>query len=197
MLNGEIRSKVDQVWNAFWAGGIANPLEVIEQITYLLFMRGLDDIQTREENKASMLGRPMERVIFPEGVYRTVRDQETGEVKEEITYAQLRWSQEEVVCSLSRPPKCGKPTRPLVGESGRDPADSISLSNVLMAPDMGSQLLAIDISEHQGQRRHEPVIKPPGHHESAFGFPVLRMQKHAHPHDAIHPLRQVISPQMT
>ncbi|WP_338018574.1 type I restriction-modification system subunit M N-terminal domain-containing protein [Oricola indica] len=48
MLTAEIRSKVDQVWNAFWAGGIANPLEVIEQITYLLFMRGLDEIQTRE-----------------------------------------------------------------------------------------------------------------------------------------------------
>ncbi|OJX98920.1 MAG: DNA methyltransferase [Rhizobiales bacterium 63-22] len=92
MLNGEIRSKVDQVWNAFWAGGIANPLEVIEQITYLLFMRGLDDIQTREENKANMLDRPMERVIFPDGVYRTVRDEETGEIKEEITYAMLRWS---------------------------------------------------------------------------------------------------------
>lgn len=92
MLNGEIRSKVDQVWNAFWAGGIANPLEVIEQITYLLFMRGLDDRQTLEENKAMALGRPMERVIFPEGVYRTLRDEETGAVKEEITYAMLRWS---------------------------------------------------------------------------------------------------------
>jgi type I restriction enzyme M protein len=42
MLTGELRSKIDGVWNAFWAGGIANPLEVIEQITYLLFMRGLD-----------------------------------------------------------------------------------------------------------------------------------------------------------
>jgi type I restriction enzyme M protein len=92
MLTGDIRSKVDQVWNAFWAGGIANPLEVIEQITYLLFMRGLDDIQTREENKANMLGRPLERVIFPQGVYRTVRDEETGAVKEEITYTMLRWS---------------------------------------------------------------------------------------------------------
>lgn len=92
MLTGEIRSKVDQVWNAFWAGGIANPLEVIEQITYLLFMRGLDDIQTREENKANMLGRPMTRVIFPEGVYKTVRDEETGELREEITYQMLRWS---------------------------------------------------------------------------------------------------------
>ncbi|MDQ0390682.1 type I restriction-modification system subunit M [Labrys monachus] len=86
MLTGEIRSKVDQVWNAFWAGGIANPLEVIEQITYLLFMRGLDDIQTREENKAAMLGRPMERVIFGDGVYRKDRD------GADVTYQELRWS---------------------------------------------------------------------------------------------------------
>ncbi len=86
MLTGEIRSKVDQVWNAFWAGGIANPLEVIEQITYLLFMRGLDDIQTREENKANLLGKPMERVIFPEGVYRQDRD------GNDVTYDEMRWS---------------------------------------------------------------------------------------------------------
>ena len=52
MLTGELRNKIDAVWNAFWAGGIANPLEVIEQITYLLFIRGLDDAQQREENKA-------------------------------------------------------------------------------------------------------------------------------------------------
>ncbi|MCO6184835.1 class I SAM-dependent DNA methyltransferase [Rhizobium sp. L1K21] len=92
MLTGEIRAKVDQVWNAFWAGGIANPLEVIEQITYLLFMRGLDEAQTLAEEKANMLNRPLERVIFPEGVYRIIRDEETGEVKEEITYDMLRWS---------------------------------------------------------------------------------------------------------
>ena len=40
MLTGEIRNQIDQVWNAFWTGGISNPLEVIEQITYLLFLRG-------------------------------------------------------------------------------------------------------------------------------------------------------------
>ena len=66
MITGELRSKIDAVWNAFWAGGIANPLEVIEQITYLLFMRGLDEAHTREENKANRLGRPIERRIFPE-----------------------------------------------------------------------------------------------------------------------------------
>ena len=52
MLTGELKNKIDQVWNAFWSGGIANPLEVIEQITYLLFLRGLDSDQMREENKA-------------------------------------------------------------------------------------------------------------------------------------------------
>ena len=67
MLTGEIRSKVDQVWNAFWSGGISNPLEVIEQITYLLFLRRLDDLQILEENKATRLKKPLERRIFPEG----------------------------------------------------------------------------------------------------------------------------------
>ncbi|HJR14566.1 MAG TPA: type I restriction-modification system subunit M N-terminal domain-containing protein [Rhodanobacteraceae bacterium] len=67
MLTGDIRGRIDQIWNAFWAGGIANPLEVIEQITYLLFIRRLDDLQTLEENKANRLKQPMQRHIFPEG----------------------------------------------------------------------------------------------------------------------------------
>src|ERR1044071_5843940 len=67
MITGAIKSQVDQVWNAFWSGGISNPLEVIEQITYLLFLRRLDDLHTREENKATSLKRPIERRIFPEG----------------------------------------------------------------------------------------------------------------------------------
>lgn len=67
MLTGGIRSQVDTIWNAFWSGGIANPLEVIEQITYLLFLRRLDDIHTAEELKANRLKRPVERRIYPEG----------------------------------------------------------------------------------------------------------------------------------
>jgi hypothetical protein len=59
MLTGEIRNQVDAIWNAFWTGGISNPLEVIEQITYLLFLRRLDELQTVEELKAT---RP---VYFP------------------------------------------------------------------------------------------------------------------------------------
>jgi HsdM N-terminal domain len=42
MLTGEIRSQIDRIWDAFWSGGISNPLEVIEQITYLLFLKRLE-----------------------------------------------------------------------------------------------------------------------------------------------------------
>ncbi len=67
MLTGQLRSQIDRIWDAFWSGGISNPLEVIEQITYLLFLRRLDDLQTLEENKSARLKQPMERRIFPEG----------------------------------------------------------------------------------------------------------------------------------
>ncbi len=67
MINGELKSQIDNIWNAFWSGGISNPLEVIEQITYLLFLKRLDDLHTLEENKSTRLNRPMERRIFPEG----------------------------------------------------------------------------------------------------------------------------------
>ncbi len=67
MLTGAIRSQIDRIWDAFWSGGISNPLEVIEQITYLLFLRRLDDLYTLEENKARRLKKPMARRIFPEG----------------------------------------------------------------------------------------------------------------------------------
>src|SRR6266540_1330052 len=81
MFTGEIRSKVDAIWNAFWTGGISNPLEVIEQITYLLFLKRLDDLHTLEENKASRLKKPIERRIFPEGADPKFRP-----------YEDLRWS---------------------------------------------------------------------------------------------------------
>jgi hypothetical protein len=45
MRTGDIRSQIDAIWNSFWTGGISNPLEVMEQITYLLFLRRLDDLR--------------------------------------------------------------------------------------------------------------------------------------------------------
>lgn len=67
MINGELKNQIDRIWDAFWSGGISNPLEVIEQITYLLFLRRLDDLHTLEENKSARLKCPMEHRIFPEG----------------------------------------------------------------------------------------------------------------------------------
>src|SRR5215472_824721 len=67
MITGSIKNQVDRIWDSFWSGGISNPLEVIEQITYLLFLRRLDDLQILEENKAARLKAPIERRIFPEG----------------------------------------------------------------------------------------------------------------------------------
>lgn len=67
MVTGELKSQIDKVWNAFWTGGIANPVEVVEQITYLLFIRRLDDLHSLELEKANTLGRPIENRVFPEG----------------------------------------------------------------------------------------------------------------------------------
>ena len=56
MITGELRSQVDKIWEAFWTGGISNPLTVIEQFTYLLFLRRLDEVQLREEAKINLIG---------------------------------------------------------------------------------------------------------------------------------------------
>ncbi|BBK33905.1 type I restriction enzyme M protein [Stella humosa] len=81
MLVGEIRSQIDSIWNDFWSGGVSNPLSVIEQITYLLFIKRLDELQSVEEHKANTLRAPLERRIFPEGA------DPRGE-----PYENLRWS---------------------------------------------------------------------------------------------------------
>src|SRR4029077_11871373 len=67
MLIGEIRSQTDRIWDAFWSGSISNPLEVIEQITYLLFLERLDELETAEELKANQEKKPMQKRFFPKG----------------------------------------------------------------------------------------------------------------------------------
>jgi type I restriction enzyme M protein len=81
MITGAIRNQIDQIWNAFWSGGISNPLEVIEQITYLLFLRRLDDLHTLEETKSARFGEPISRRVFPDGQDPKGRP-----------YEDLRWS---------------------------------------------------------------------------------------------------------
>ena len=90
MITGELRSKVDRIWDTMWSGGISNPLSVIEQLTYLLFIKRLDELHTLKERKAARTGQPIEEPLFtarqdalrwsrfkelaPEPMFETVRD---------------------------------------------------------------------------------------------------------------------------
>jgi len=90
MITGELKSKVDGIWDTMWSGGISNPLSVIEQLTYLLFIKRLDELHTLKERKAARTGKDIEEPIFnkkqnalrwsrfketaPEAMFETVRD---------------------------------------------------------------------------------------------------------------------------
>ncbi len=65
MITGVIKNKVDKIWTDIWAGGITNPLVVIEQLTYLMFIRSLDEKEIETEELESMSGEKMEK-IFPQ-----------------------------------------------------------------------------------------------------------------------------------
>lgn len=98
MLTGELKNKVDKIWETLWTAGISNPLTVIEQLTYLLFIKGLDDQQTREEKKAERTGEPIKNPTFskdqdhlrwknlkqldPEAMFDTIRDDVFPLIKE-------------------------------------------------------------------------------------------------------------------
>ena len=56
MVTGAIKNKVDKIWTDLWAGGITNPLTVIEQITYLMFIRSLDEKELENEELVNMTG---------------------------------------------------------------------------------------------------------------------------------------------
>ena len=65
MITGVIRNKIDKIWTDIWAGGITNPLTVIEQLTYLMFIRSLDEKELENEEFENMSGEPMPK-IFPQ-----------------------------------------------------------------------------------------------------------------------------------
>ena len=91
MITGEIKAKVDRIWDTMWSGGISNPLSVIEQLTYLLFIKRLDELHTLKERKAARIGKPVKEPVFaadqdhlrwsrfketaPETMFTTVRDE--------------------------------------------------------------------------------------------------------------------------
>ncbi|WP_318513804.1 type I restriction-modification system subunit M [Photobacterium leiognathi] len=64
MLTGKIRNQIDQVWEMFWTGGVANPISVIEQISFLLFIRRLDELQKTAERRSQATGLPLNNPTF-------------------------------------------------------------------------------------------------------------------------------------
>ncbi|NFL54427.1 SAM-dependent DNA methyltransferase [Clostridium botulinum] len=83
MITGELKSKIDRIWETFWTGGITNPLEVIEQFTYFLFIKNLDDNEILAESDAGLLGIPFEGMFPSDKQYlrwSKFKNEEAGEM---------------------------------------------------------------------------------------------------------------------
>ena len=86
MITGEIKNRVDQIWDTFWTGGITNSLTILEQMTYLFFMKMLDDAQTDREAAAGIFGGQIENPVFKMGEMWHNPDTDR-----DVPYESLRW----------------------------------------------------------------------------------------------------------
>ena len=86
MITGEIKSKIDLIWEDFWTGGITNSISVLEQMTYLFFMKMLDDAQIKAESNANLLGTTLVNPTFPVG-----ESWHNPETEQDVPYERLRW----------------------------------------------------------------------------------------------------------
>ena len=86
MITGEIKSNIDKIWDAFWTGGITNSITILEQMTYLFFIKMLDDAQLTKEANASLMGAAVIDPTFKEGAWHN------PETDRDVPYETLRWS---------------------------------------------------------------------------------------------------------
>lgn len=87
MITGELKSKIDKIWDTLWTGGISSPTSALEQITYLMFMKLLDDNEIKKEGNAAALGITYKSKIFKDGKFKL---DEEGNMS--ILFSELRWS---------------------------------------------------------------------------------------------------------
>ena len=87
MITGEMKNKVDSIWDTIWTGGITSPITVLEQITYLMFMKLLDDNQLKAEANANLLGVPLKNKVFQDGMCVISENPRV-----ETEYKNLRWN---------------------------------------------------------------------------------------------------------
>lgn len=86
MITGQLKNKIDSIWDTFFAAGITTPLTVVEQITYLLFIKLLDDNQLKKEATASIFKTEVKNPVFKDGNWKN------PETEKEVPYKNLRWS---------------------------------------------------------------------------------------------------------
>ncbi len=86
MITGDIKNQVDRIWDVFWTSGITNPMDVLSQMTYLFFMKMLDDKQRKEEATAAMWGNQVQNPTFPAGNWHN------PETDRDVPFNDLRWS---------------------------------------------------------------------------------------------------------
>ena len=82
MVTGELKNKIDSLWEIFWTGGLTNPLDVIEQMTYMMFIHDLDDTDNIHAKESAMLGLP----------YQSIFAEEVSIGDRAINGTQLKWS---------------------------------------------------------------------------------------------------------
>lgn len=87
MVTGELKNKIDSIWDTLWTAGITSPVTVLEQITYLMFMKLLDDNQLKAEANAAILGVPLKSKVFGDGICVISENPHV-----ETDYKNLRWS---------------------------------------------------------------------------------------------------------
>lgn len=85
MITGDIKNRIDGIWDTFWTGGITNSITILEQMTYLFFMKMLDDAQVKKEAAANMLGGTVKDPVFKEGFWHN------PETDKDVPYTNLRW----------------------------------------------------------------------------------------------------------
>lgn len=90
--NPELKSKIDQLWNKFWSGGISNPLTAIEQITYLLFMKRLDELDHKRQADAEWTGEKYVSKFEGNWIPPEERNRPVAEQRP-IDKRSLRWSE--------------------------------------------------------------------------------------------------------
>ena len=86
MITGDLKSKVDKIWDTLWTAGLSSPTTVIEQVTYLIFMKLLDDSEIKKEGNASIFGINYKSKIFKEGNFAPDENSSNS-----IPYSEMRW----------------------------------------------------------------------------------------------------------